>query len=89
VEKSTSGALLASSLKWQYADADAFHSADNVAKMAAGQPLTDADRDPWLRSIRAWIDERVTQLEPGIVSCSALKRRCRDVLRRPHRSPAA
>jgi gluconokinase len=81
--KSTVGALLAGRLNWPYADADSFHSAANVAKMAAGQPLTDDDRDPWLHSIRTWIDERVTQGEPGVVTCSALKRKYRDVLRRP------
>lgn len=81
--KSTVGALLAGVLKWPYADADSFHSAANVAKMAAGHALTDDDREPWLRSIRAWIDERVSRGEPGVVSCSALKRKYRDVLRRP------
>jgi gluconokinase len=81
--KSTVGALLAGKLNWPYADADSFHSAANVAKMAAGHPLDDDDRLPWLQSIRAWIDERVTKGEPGVVSCSSLKRKYRDVLRRP------
>lgn len=81
--KSTVGALLAGTLNWEYADADSFHSAANVAKMAAGHPLTDDDRDPWLHSIRAWIDERAANGEPGIVSCSALKRTYRDILRTP------
>jgi gluconokinase len=81
--KSTVGALLAGRLNWPYADADSFHSAANVAKMAAGHPLTDDDRDPWLRAIRAWIDQRVTKGESGVVTCSALKRKYRDVLRRP------
>jgi gluconokinase len=81
--KSTVGALLAGRLNWPYADADSFHSAANVAKMAAGHPLNDDDRDPWLRSIRAWIDERVTKGESGVVTCSALKRKYRDVMRRP------
>jgi gluconokinase len=81
--KSTVGALLAGKLNWPYADADSFHSAANVAKMAAGHPLNDDDRLPWLQSIRAWIDERVTKGEPGVVSCSCLKRKYRDVLRGP------
>jgi carbohydrate kinase (thermoresistant glucokinase family) len=81
--KSTVGALLAGRLNWPYADADSFHSAANVAKMAAGHPLTDDDRVPWLLSIRAWVDERVTKGEQGVVSCSALKRKYREVLRRP------
>lgn len=81
--KTTVGELLAQTLGWAYADGDAFHSQANVAKMAAGHPLTDQDRAPWLQSIRAWIDERVAKQQPGIVSCSALKRVYRDVLRRP------
>ncbi|HKU44136.1 MAG TPA: gluconokinase [Polyangiales bacterium] len=81
--KSTVGALLAGRLNWPYADADSFHSASNVAKMAAGEPLTDADRGPWLQSIRAWLDEHVAKGEPGVVTCSALKRKYREVLRRP------
>lgn len=81
--KTTVGELLAQTLGWVYADADSFHSPQNVAKMAAGHPLTDQDRAPWLRSIRAWIDERVARQEPGIVGCSALKHAYRDVLRRP------
>jgi carbohydrate kinase (thermoresistant glucokinase family) len=51
--------------------------------MAAGHPLSDDDRWPWLRSIAAWIDERIAKGENGVVSCSALKRSYRDVLRRP------
>jgi len=81
--KSTVGALLAGKLSWPYAEADDFHAAANVAKMAAGHALTDADRAPWLRSIRAWIDERVARGESGVVTCSALKRSYRDVLRTP------
>ena len=81
--KTTVGALLAGRLSWPYADADAFHPAANVAKMAAGHPLTDNDRAPWLLSIRAWIDERLANSEPAVVSCSALQRSYRDVLRRP------
>jgi carbohydrate kinase (thermoresistant glucokinase family) len=81
--KTTVGALLAQSLGWPYADADSFHSPENVAKMAAGQPLSEQERGPWLRAIRAWIDERVSRQEPGVVSCSALKRAYRDALRTP------
>jgi carbohydrate kinase (thermoresistant glucokinase family) len=81
--KSTVGVLLAGTLKWPYADADSFHSPAGVARMAAGHPLTDEDRAPWLQMIRAWLDERVKQGEPGIVTCSGLKRSYREVLRRP------
>jgi gluconokinase len=81
--KTTVGALLAGKLGWPYADADAFHSAANVAKMAAGHPLTDEDRWPWLQAIRAWIDGHLVRGERGVVTCSALKRAYRDVLRGP------
>ena len=81
--KTTVGVLLATRLSWPYAEADAFHSAANVAKMAAGHPLTDDDRWPWLGAIAAWIDERIAKGEHGVVTCSALKRSYRDVLRRP------
>jgi gluconokinase len=81
--KTTVGTLLASRLGWAYAEADAFHAEANIAKMAAGRPLTDEDRAPWLAAIAAWIDERLGRNEPGVVTCSALKRKYRDVLRRP------
>jgi gluconokinase len=80
--KTTVGALLAGRLGWQYAEADALHPPANVAKMAAGHPLTDADRWPWLEAIGRWIDERRAAHEPGVVTCSALKREYRDLLRR-------
>ena len=79
--KTTVGAMLAGRLGWSYAEADEFHSPQNVAKMAAGHPLTDADRMPWLEAIGHWIDERRAAGEPGIVSCSGLKRKYRDMLR--------
>ena len=50
--------------------------------MAAGHPLTDEDRWPWLGTIAAWIDERVAAGEPAVVTCSALKKIYRDKLRR-------
>jgi gluconokinase len=81
--KTTVGVLLSVRLGWPYAEADAFHSPANVAKMAAGHPLTDEDRWPWLRAIRAWIDGQLAHGESGVVTCSALKRAYRDVLRRP------
>jgi gluconokinase len=48
--------------------------------MSGGIPLTDDDRWPWLAAIAAWLDERVRTGEPGIVSCSALKRKYRRLL---------
>lgn len=77
--KTTVGTALAARLGVPFADADDFHSAENVAKMADGVPLTDADRLPWLRTIGAWLAEH--EDSGAVVTCSALKRRYRDVLR--------
>ena len=72
--KSTVGQLIAARLDCPFRDADSFHPPANIAKMSSGAPLTDEDRMPWLAAIAHWIDERCGQGEPGIVSCSALKR---------------
>src|SRR5207248_6915804 len=72
--KTTVGALLAGRLGWPFADADTFHPPANVEKMSRGQPLTDEDRRPWLRAITAWMDERATAGQSGVITCSALKR---------------
>lgn len=79
--KTTVGNLLAQRLGWRYAEADDFHPAANVAKMAAGHPLDDADRAPWLAAIGAWIDGVSAAGEPAVVTCSALKRSYREALR--------
>jgi gluconokinase len=78
--KTTIGALLAGRLRWRFADADTFHPEANVAKMHAGIPLTDADREPWLRAVAAWIDERIAAGQSAVVTCSALKRAYRELL---------
>lgn len=77
--KSTVGGLLAERLGVPYAEADDFHPPANIAKMSAGHPLDDADREPWLDAIAHWIEER--RGHGGVVSCSALRRRYRDRLR--------
>ncbi len=82
--KSTVGALLAEALGWPFADADGFHPAANVAKMAAGQPLTDEDRWPWLDAIAAHIGASRTAGQPVVVACSALRRAYRERLRAGH-----
>jgi gluconokinase len=79
--KTTVGELLARRLGWEYAEADDFHPEENLAKMVAGHPLTDADREPWLDAIAAWIDGTTAAGRSGVVSCSALKRTYRDRLR--------
>ena len=81
--KTTVGRLLASRLGWDFAEGDDMHPRANVAKMASGHPLSDEDRRPWLERIAAWIDERRASSQPGIVTCSALKRAYRDMLRGP------
>ncbi|MFI6521864.1 gluconokinase [Spirillospora sp. NPDC050679] len=78
--KTTVGRLVAERLGWPYAEADDFHPPANITKMRAGTPLTDADRRPWLEAIAAWIDGRLAAGEPGVVTCSALKRSYRDLL---------
>ncbi|HET8551396.1 MAG TPA: gluconokinase [Gammaproteobacteria bacterium] len=78
--KTTVGALLAGRLHWAFADADDFHSAASVTKMHSGIPLDDADRAPWLKAIAAQIDEWRADGQQGVVTCSALKRRYRDVI---------
>jgi len=79
--KSTVGRELAERLGRPFLDADDLHSPANKAKMAAGIPLTDADRAPWLRHIADWLAERRAAGEPGVLACSALKRAYRDELR--------
>jgi carbohydrate kinase (thermoresistant glucokinase family) len=78
--KTTVAARLAERLGWQFAEADLFHSPANVARMRAGIALTDEDRWPWLESIAQWIDATRAAGKPGVVTCSALKRRYRDII---------
>jgi len=81
VGKTTVARLLAERLDVPYAEADDFHPAANIAKMSAGIPLQDEDRWPWLHRIAAWMAERADQGSGGVVTCSALRRSYRDVLR--------
>jgi gluconokinase len=78
--KSTIGEALAKRLSWRYEDGDKFHPAGNVAKMAAGQPLTDEDRWPWLRAIADQIDRLSAAGVRSVIACSALRRVYRDIL---------
>ncbi|EKS9840862.1 gluconokinase [Burkholderia cepacia] len=79
--KSLIGEMLAERLSCSYTDGDAFHSAANKEKMHHGIPLTDEDRWPWLRTIRAAIEEKQRAGETAVFTCSSLKRSYRDVLR--------
>lgn len=82
--KSTVATLLAGRLGWDLEEGDDLHPAANVRKMAAGEPLTDQDRRPWLDAVAAWITEHTTAGRPGVITCSALRRRYRDRLRGDH-----
>lgn len=74
--KSTIGGPLAARLGLPFLDADEFHPPANVAKMAAGTPLTDADRRPWLELLNAKLKER----KSAVLACSALKESYRRAL---------
>jgi gluconokinase len=78
--KTTVGRMLASELGWEFADGDDFHSAANVEKMRSGIPLTDADREPWLDSLRDLIESWISSGTNGVLACSALKSAYRDRL---------
>jgi gluconokinase len=78
--KSTIADKLAECLNWTYEDGDKFHPASNVAKMSAGQPLTDEDRRPWLQAIAEEIDRVCKAGQHAVIACSALKRAYRDIL---------
>ena len=82
--KYTVAGLLAGHLGWPLQEGDDLHPAANVEKMEQGIPLTDDDRWPWLDIIGEWIDQQGRHNEPGIVTCSALRRSYRDRLRRPN-----
>ena len=82
--KSTVAGIVAGQLGWELAEGDDLHPPENVAKMSAGTPLTDADRWPWLDRVGAWIRERTDAGRPGVITCSALKHSYRDRLRGDH-----
>jgi gluconokinase len=78
--KSTVGKRVAASLGWRFLDGDSLHPPVNVAKMHAGEPLDDADRWPWLKSIGKWMDARAAAGDSAVIACSALKRCYRQYL---------
>lgn len=79
--KSTVGRQLAQALGVHYVEGDDLHSAHNVALMAAGTPLTDADRHGWLQEVAGQLANPTARASGVVVACSALKRRYRDQLR--------
>ena len=79
--KTTVGEALAAHLNCPFYDGDDFHSPENVAKMASGVPLNDADRAPWLASLAGLIRDHLARGETAVLASSALKKRYRDQLR--------
>ncbi|MHA6625509.1 gluconokinase [Pseudonocardia sichuanensis] len=71
---------------WAFVEGDDLHPEANRAKMSSGVPLDDDDRWPWLRRVAAWIGEQEAAGRSGVVTCSALKRSYRDLLRDGHPS---
>jgi gluconokinase len=78
--KTTVGSSLAKQLNWRFADADSFHSPENIEKMEKGIALDDADRAPWLAAMHAAILQWSAQLRNVVLACSALKRSYRGIL---------
>ena len=80
--KSTVGQQVADALQLPFLEGDDFHPPENVARMAAGVALTDADRQGWLQTLAGHIAAAGQSGQGLVLSCSALKRSYRDVLRR-------
>jgi len=78
--KTTVGRLLASRLGWPFHDGDDYHPPSNVEKMSRREPLTDADRQPWLERLAGMIRDWVEQRHNAILACSALSERSRQTL---------
>lgn len=84
--KTTVARHIVDDLGWRFAEGDDFHPTSNVEKMRSGEPLDDEDRWPWLASVADWVGDREAAAENAVVTCSALKRTYREVLRRDHPS---
>ncbi len=78
--KTTVGKLLGESLRWRFIDADDFHSRENIAKMTRGTPLDDADRQPWLETLRTLVKDHLNSDRDAVLACSALKESYRRTL---------
>jgi gluconokinase len=81
VGKTTVAKLLAERIGYEFAEGDDFHPPENVEKMSSGIPLDDEDRQPWLRALADWTRRKRAAGSSTVVTCSALRRRYRDVLR--------
>lgn len=80
VGKSSVGRALSGALGWSFIEGDEHHPAENVEKMRRGMPLTEADREPWLRALRERIRRCIAADEDAVLACSALKARHRKAL---------
>ena len=80
--KSTAARAVQERLGWDLAEGDDFHPPANIAKMSAGRPLGDDDRLPWLEALAGWAREHDATGTPTLMTCSALRRSYRDLLRR-------
>jgi carbohydrate kinase (thermoresistant glucokinase family) len=78
--KTTVAEALKARLGWAFEEGDQLHPEANIAKMQAGVALTDVDRAPWLEAVAAWIDGQRAKRQPGIITCSALKRSYRKIV---------
>ncbi|AUT03809.1 gluconate kinase [Nostoc sp. CENA543] len=78
--KTTIGQMLATSLNWEFIDADDFHSPENVEKMRRGIPLSEADRIPWLQDLQTAIKQWLQENRNVVLACSALKASYRQFL---------
>jgi gluconokinase len=78
--KTTVGQALAAALGWDFYDADHFHPPENIARMSGGIPLSDIDRHPWLVALHDLISACLAEDRPGVLACSALKKRYRQAL---------
>ena len=77
--KSTVAQELHRVLGWPFQEGDELHPPENVEKMRSGQPLNDQDRLPWLQAVAHWIDGQLAAHQPGIITCSNLKRAYREI----------
>jgi carbohydrate kinase (thermoresistant glucokinase family) len=84
VGKTTVGKCLAERIGARFLEGDRFHPPENIEKMKRGEPLTDADRQPWLERLAAELDASRARGESVVLACSALRRRYRDILRAGH-----
>ena len=78
--KSTVGRKLSEILNFKFIEGDSFHSDENIKKMSSGSPLTESDREPWLKTIRNEIDKNLSNDKNSVITCSALSKKSREIL---------